>query len=63
MLLLQYGNMNKDITRYNTKLFAEKVMPKLKDLHTGWDDRWWPKPMPAHQRADVPGFTPKLAAE
>ena len=32
MLLLQFGNMSKDLARYNTKLFAEKVMPKLKDL-------------------------------
>ncbi len=32
MLLLQYGNMSKDTTKYNTRLFAEKVMPKVKDL-------------------------------
>ena len=52
MLLLQFGNMNKDLTRYNTQMFAEQVMPKLKDLHADWDDRWWPKPMQAAQRAD-----------
>ena len=63
MLLLQYGNMSKDLTRYNTKLFAEQVMPKLKDLHSGWDDRWWPKPMDASLRAAVPAFQPRLAAE
>ena len=45
MLLLQYGNMSKDTTKYNTRLFAEKVMPKVKDLFDGWEDRWWPKPM------------------
>ena len=28
MLLLQYGNMSKDTTKYNTRLFAEKVMPQ-----------------------------------
>ncbi len=28
MLLLQFGNMSKDLTRYNTKLFAEQVMPQ-----------------------------------
>ncbi len=63
MLLLQYGNMSKDLTRYNTKLFAEQVMPKLKDLHAGWNDRWWPQPMEAAQRAEIPAFLPKLAAE
>ena len=29
MLLLQFGNMSKQLTKYNTKLFAERVMPKL----------------------------------
>jgi alkanesulfonate monooxygenase SsuD/methylene tetrahydromethanopterin reductase-like flavin-dependent oxidoreductase (luciferase family) len=63
MLLLQYGNMNKELTRYNTGLFAEQVMPKLKDVHAGWDDRWWPKPMHANERADIAAFQPRLAAE
>ena len=45
MLLLQFGNMSKDLCRYNTKLFAEQVMPKLKDVHAEWEDRWWPQPM------------------
>ena len=56
MLLLQFGNMSKDLTRYNTKLFAEKVMPKLKGLFADWEDRWWPQPMDAAQRAEVPAF-------
>ena len=29
MLLLQFGNMSKELTKYNTRLFAEKVMPQL----------------------------------
>ncbi|HLY89828.1 MAG TPA: LLM class flavin-dependent oxidoreductase [Acetobacteraceae bacterium] len=63
MLLLQFGNMSKDLTRYNTKLFAEQVLPKLKDHFAGWEDRWWPQPMEQAQRADIPAFMPKLAAE
>ena len=63
MLLLQYGNMSKDLTRYNTKLFAEQVMPKLRDVHSSWTDHWWPNPMAADQRAEVPAYLPKLAAE
>src|SRR5271170_7172561 len=63
MLLLQYGNMGKELTKYNTKLFAEAVMPKLKPLFDEWEDRWWPQPMDASQRADVPAFVPGLAAE
>ena len=57
MTLLQYGNLNTESTRYNTKLFAEKVMPKLRPLFSEWEDHWWPKPLDRAHRA-VP-----LAAE
>ena len=30
MLLLQFGNMSKELAKYNTQLFAEQVMPQLK---------------------------------
>ena len=63
MLLLQYGNMSKDLTKYNTRLFAEAVMPKVRDLFGEWEDRWWPKPMARDQRAAVPAFAPARAAE
>jgi len=62
MLLLQFGNMSKDLTRYNTKLFAEKVMPQLKDLFSEWEDRWWPQPMERRLRAAVPAFQPQASA-
>ena len=44
--LLHNGNMPDWKTRHSTKLFAEKVMPQLKDLWPEWkdDDRWWIKP-------------------
>ena len=34
-------------TRHSTKLFAEKVMPHLRNLWPEWehDDRWWIHPM------------------
>jgi alkanesulfonate monooxygenase SsuD/methylene tetrahydromethanopterin reductase-like flavin-dependent oxidoreductase (luciferase family) len=63
MLLLQFGNMDKELAKYNTKLFAEAVMPKMKPLFEEWQDRWWPQPMDAAQRAEVPAFVPKMAAE
>ena len=43
MLLLQFGNMSKDLAKYNTQLFAEKVMPQLRDVFSEWEDRWWPQ--------------------
>ena len=51
MLLLQFGNMSKDLTRYNTQMFSERVMPQLTDLFTDWEDKWWPRPMAREARA------------
>jgi hypothetical protein len=52
MLLLQFGNMGKDLTNENSRLFAQKVAPQLKDLFDDqWEDRWWPRPLPTQQRA------------
>ncbi len=62
MLLMQFGNMNKDLTRYNTKLFAEKAMPTLRKFQADWEHRWWPKPMDGSLRAELPAFAPDLKA-
>ena len=54
MLLLQYGDMGRDLTRYNTELFAKRVLPQLRGLFDdAWEDRWWPRPLPAEERAAV----------
>jgi alkanesulfonate monooxygenase SsuD/methylene tetrahydromethanopterin reductase-like flavin-dependent oxidoreductase (luciferase family) len=64
MLLLQFGNMSKDLAKYNTRLFAEKVMPQLRDTFAEWEDRWWPQPLERGLRAALPPFqAPALAAE
>jgi alkanesulfonate monooxygenase SsuD/methylene tetrahydromethanopterin reductase-like flavin-dependent oxidoreductase (luciferase family) len=64
MLLLQFGNMNKDLAQYNTRLFAEKVMPQLADVFAEWEDRWWPQPMTGALRAPLSRFEPaSIAAE
>jgi alkanesulfonate monooxygenase SsuD/methylene tetrahydromethanopterin reductase-like flavin-dependent oxidoreductase (luciferase family) len=62
MLLLQFGNMSKDLTRYNTQLFAERVLPQMQGLFPEWEDRWWPQPMPKPQRATPTPFRPQVAA-
>ncbi|MEO5640212.1 MAG: LLM class flavin-dependent oxidoreductase [Sphingomicrobium sp.] len=63
LLLLQFGNMGKDLAKYNTKLFAEKVMPQLADLFEDeWEHEWWPKPMPREDRAEL-NMPTALAAE
>jgi hypothetical protein len=62
MLLMQFGNMNKDLTRYNTQIFAEKVMPTLKKFYSEWEHRWWPQPMEDSLRADIPAYSPAVKA-
>jgi alkanesulfonate monooxygenase SsuD/methylene tetrahydromethanopterin reductase-like flavin-dependent oxidoreductase (luciferase family) len=64
MLLLQFGNMGKDLAAYNTRLFAEKVMPQLTDVFSEWEDRWWPQPMARDARAPLTPFRqPAIVAE
>jgi len=64
MLLMQFGNMGKDLAQYNTKLFADKVMPRLTDLFAEWEDRWWPQPMNREARASLTQFqSAAMAAE
>lgn len=46
LLLLHFGNMSKDLTHYNTTLFAQKVLPQLRDLFDDWEDHWWPSGAP-----------------
>jgi alkanesulfonate monooxygenase SsuD/methylene tetrahydromethanopterin reductase-like flavin-dependent oxidoreductase (luciferase family) len=59
MLLLQFGNMRRDLAAHNTELFAKRVMPQLHALFDdGFEDRWWPQPLPREERAAVRG-TPR----
>jgi len=62
MMLLQFGNMGKELTQYNTRLFAEKVMPQLGDVFAEWEDRWWPQPMANAARAPLSRFQPTATA-
>jgi hypothetical protein len=43
MMMLHFGNMPKETVLANTEMFATKVMPKLRDKHNEWEDKWWPK--------------------
>jgi alkanesulfonate monooxygenase SsuD/methylene tetrahydromethanopterin reductase-like flavin-dependent oxidoreductase (luciferase family) len=52
MLLMQFGDMSKQLTLHNTELFAKRVMPQLHSLFDDeWENHWWPKPLPAAERA------------
>jgi alkanesulfonate monooxygenase SsuD/methylene tetrahydromethanopterin reductase-like flavin-dependent oxidoreductase (luciferase family) len=41
--MLQFGNMSDELTRYNTKLFGEKVAPGLRSMFSEYADPWWPQ--------------------
>jgi hypothetical protein len=45
--LIHNGNQPDWKTRHSTQLFAEKVMPGLRDMWPDWehDDRWWIHPL------------------
>lgn len=44
MLLLQFGNMGRDVTMHNSELFARRVAPQLRGLFDDrWEHQWWPK--------------------
>ena len=59
MLLLQFGNMSKDLTP-----LQHEAVRRTGDAETertcspDWEDRWWPQPMDAAQRAEIPAFMP-----
>ncbi len=43
LALLHFGNMSKETTLYNTRMFAEHVMPRLRARFSEWEDRWFPR--------------------
>ncbi len=44
VLLMQLGSMDHELTKYNTRLFAEKVLPHIRDIwEEEWTDHWWPQ--------------------
>ena len=52
--LMHVGNMPDWKTRLSTQLFAEKVMPQLRNMWPEWehDDRWWIHPMESRVRPE-----------
>ena len=51
MILQQIGSMPPELVRKSTELFAREVMPHLRDLWTGFEDKWSPKRLPASEMA------------
>ena len=43
MMLGHFGNMSNELAHYNIGRIAKEVLPRLRPLHSEWEDRWWPK--------------------
>ena len=50
LLLLNIGDMTREKTMYNTRLFAEEVMPHLQGMWGEWEDKWYPKALAEKDR-------------
>lgn len=63
--LMHVGNMPADKCMYSTRLFAEKVMPKLRNMFPDFadDDRFWAKPLENRVTSgSLPGEFPTSAS-
>jgi alkanesulfonate monooxygenase SsuD/methylene tetrahydromethanopterin reductase-like flavin-dependent oxidoreductase (luciferase family) len=60
MVILQIQSMDHELTEYNTRLFAEKVLPRMRQIwdKEGYVDHWWPSGATRNQ-----GAAQKEAAE
>jgi alkanesulfonate monooxygenase SsuD/methylene tetrahydromethanopterin reductase-like flavin-dependent oxidoreductase (luciferase family) len=43
MCFMNVGSLPHEAVQKNLTLFAEGVLPNLRDLHADWDDPWWPQ--------------------
>jgi alkanesulfonate monooxygenase SsuD/methylene tetrahydromethanopterin reductase-like flavin-dependent oxidoreductase (luciferase family) len=43
MCFLNIGSLPHEAVVRNIRLFAERVLPNLRDLHADWEDPWWPQ--------------------
>ena len=55
--------MDKALANYNTRLYAERVMPQLADVWSEWENHWWPRPMAMENRAMPDPVAVAAAAE
>jgi len=53
MVLLQVQSMGRELTSYNTRMYAEKVLPKIRTIwdKEGYVDHWWPKGATRYSKA------------
>jgi alkanesulfonate monooxygenase SsuD/methylene tetrahydromethanopterin reductase-like flavin-dependent oxidoreductase (luciferase family) len=43
---LAIGNMSEEVTKYNIRMYTQRVMPNVRPLFEDeWEHKWWPKPL------------------
>ena len=63
MVILQIQSMDRELTEYNTRLFADKVLPRLQGIwdKEGYKDHWWPQGATRKRLASVPATKGRAA--
>ena len=63
MVILQIQSMDNELTQYNMRLFADKVLPRLRGLweREGYQDHWWPSGAARNRQAPATGQVPATA--
>ena len=63
MVILQIQSMDNELTQYNMRLFADKVLPRLRGLweREGYQDHWWPSGATRNRQAPAAGQVPAKA--
>ena len=56
------GSAPADLVANSTRLAGEQILPKLRHIYSDYEDRWWPKPLPAARRARAGATIPAAAA-
>ena len=43
MVMAHFGSMPRETSDYNMRRIAQEVIPKLRHLHSEWEDEWYPQ--------------------
>lgn len=54
MMLQQVGNLSHERTLRATEIFAQKVLPEVRNQWSEWEDHWYPAPLAQRARASQP---------
>ena len=61
LLGCQIGSAPAELVNRSTKLAGDQILPKLRHLYSDYEDRWWPKALPAARRAKAGAHIPAPA--